>query len=93
VRFNFGARPKRDRGPQRHRVQSDLQDSPRIPPSQKKEHLKTVNLHAKSNFEKGDVGRVQGHAVVKINATDKGAGIVTALQDIRAGSNGWFEAA
>ena len=53
--------------------------------------MKTVNLHAKDNFEKGDLGRVRVHSVMKIDATSKGTGIVIALQDIRAGSNGWFE--
>ena len=53
--------------------------------------MKTVNLHAKTDFEKGDVGRVYGHTVVKAEADEKGEGMVTALQDVRAGDNGWFE--
>ena len=53
--------------------------------------VKTVNLHAKSDFEKGDRGRIQGHTVVKADTAAKGEGIVTALQDVRAGGNGWFE--
>jgi len=53
--------------------------------------VKTVNLHAKTDFEKGDVGRVYGHTVVKAEADVKGEGMVTALQDVRAGDNGWFE--
>ena len=51
----------------------------------------TVNLHAVSDFEKGDVGRVTGHSVTK---TDHGAledGFVVALQSVKAGTNGWFE--
>ena len=51
----------------------------------------TINLHAVSDFEKGDVGRVTGHTVTK---TDHGAladGFVVALQSVKAGSNGWFE--
>ena len=53
--------------------------------------MKTLNLHAKSDFEKGDRGRIHGHTVVKADAAAKGEGIVTALQDVRAGGNGWFE--
>jgi hypothetical protein len=56
----------------------------------------TINLHALTDFEKGDVGRVTGHRVTKVGhpvdhhpgATDD---LVIALQDVKAGSHGWFE--
>ena len=52
----------------------------------------TINLHAKGDFEKGDVGQVSGHVVSKITpGLSKGASLVTALQDVKAGANGWFE--
>jgi hypothetical protein len=51
----------------------------------------TINLHAKSDFDKGDVGRVTGHQVTKVDGLEKGSSLVTALQAIRAGENGWFE--
>ncbi len=57
------------------------------------ESMKTRNLHAKSDFEKGDQGHVQGHAVVKVDPSERRLGIATAtaLQEVRAGANGWFE--
>jgi hypothetical protein len=51
----------------------------------------TINLHAKSDFDKGDVGRVSGHTVTKTSGFEKGASLVTALQNVSAGRNGWFE--
>lgn len=50
-----------------------------------------INLHALSDFEKGDVGTVSGHTVVKVQQTTQIAGVVVALQGVKAGSNGWFE--
>lgn len=50
-----------------------------------------INLHAKSDFEKGDMGRVSGHAVTKVEGPQKGASLVAAMQDVKAGMNGWFE--
>jgi hypothetical protein len=50
-----------------------------------------TNLVAKHDFNKGDVGRVNGYTVVKTDAADKGATVVVALQDVKAGLNGWFE--
>ena len=51
----------------------------------------TINLQAVTDFEKGDVGRVNGHRVTKIDHTALVEGLVVALQDVRAGSHGWFE--
>jgi hypothetical protein len=51
----------------------------------------TLNLHAKTDFQKGDVGRVAGHLVTKTDAASGGGALVTALQDVKAGTNGWFE--
>jgi hypothetical protein len=51
----------------------------------------TINLHAKTDFEKGDVGRVTGHTVVKIVHHEAAGGFVVALQSVSAGTNGWFE--
>jgi len=51
----------------------------------------TVNLHAVTDFEKGDVGRVNGHRVTRVDQRALSDGLVVALQDVRAGSNGWFE--
>jgi hypothetical protein len=53
--------------------------------------LMTINLHAKSDFKKGDLGRVSGHVVTKTTTSDKRGSLVTALQDVTAGNNGWFE--
>jgi hypothetical protein len=49
------------------------------------------NLNAKTDFNKGDVGRVYGHRVIKTDASDNGESVVVALQDVKAGMNGWFE--
>ncbi len=51
----------------------------------------TINLQAVTNFDKGDVGQVIGHRVTKVDLPEQTAGVVIALQDVRAGSNGWFE--
>ncbi len=53
----------------------------------------TRNLHAKDDFEKGDIGYVRGPLVSKAtgSAVPAGSNPVTALQDVRAGMNGWFE--
>ena len=51
----------------------------------------TVNLQAVTDFEKGDLGRVTGHRVTKVDEPTVAEGLVVALQDVRAGSNGWFE--
>ena len=52
----------------------------------------TINLHAVSDFEKGDVGRVTtGHNVIKADHGALADGLVVALQNVKAGSNGWFE--
>jgi hypothetical protein len=50
-----------------------------------------INLNAKSDFEKGDLGRVAGHTVTRTGSTEKGRGIVMATQDVKAGMNAWFE--
>ena len=51
----------------------------------------TINLQAVTDFEKGDVGRVTGHRVTRVDQPALAEGLVVALQDVRAGSNGWFE--
>ena len=51
----------------------------------------TINLHAVSNFEKGDVGRVNGHTVTKAAHGALADGFVVALQSVKAGTNGWFQ--
>ena len=51
----------------------------------------TINLHAVSDFEKGDLGRVNGHTVVKADHGALADGFVVALQSVKAGTNGWFE--
>ena len=43
----------------------------------------TVNLHAVSDFEKGDVGRVDGHTVVKADHGTLEDGFVIALQSVK----------
>jgi rhodanese-related sulfurtransferase len=52
-----------------------------------------VNLHARDAFEKGDIGCATGHRVSRAteSETPKGSNLVTALQDVKAGMNGWFE--
>jgi hypothetical protein len=51
----------------------------------------TINLHAVTDFEKGDVGRVTAHRVTRIDNPGGTDGLVVALQPVKAGSNGWFE--
>ncbi len=51
----------------------------------------TVNLHTKTDFQKGDLGRVAGHVVTRVETPVPGEHYVVALQDIAAGSHGWFE--
>ena len=53
----------------------------------------TVNLHARDDFEKGDIGYTVRHEVRKAteSTTPPGSNVVTALQDVKAGANGWFE--
>ena len=51
----------------------------------------TINLHAVTDFEKGDVGRVHGHKVSRVDQPALTDGLVIALQSVKAGSNGWFE--
>jgi hypothetical protein len=53
----------------------------------------TVNLHARDDFAKGDIGYVTGHRVSKATQPEtlKGSKLVIALQDVKAGTNGWFE--
>jgi hypothetical protein len=53
--------------------------------------MRTINLHARTDFEKGDIGRVSGHAATKVDPALKADGLVIALHDVRAGTNGWFE--
>jgi hypothetical protein len=53
----------------------------------------TRNLHARDDFNKGDIGYVRGHVVTKATGSvvPAGSSAVTALQDVRAGMNGWFD--
>ena len=53
----------------------------------------TRNLQARDNFEKGDVGSATGHEVSRTTQPHAPAGSyrVIALQDVKAGTNGWFE--
>ena len=53
----------------------------------------TVNLQARDDFNKGDIGHAIGHRVSKATGaqTLKGSNLVTALQEVKAGTNGWFE--
>ena len=53
----------------------------------------TRNLQARDDFEKGDVGCATGHKVIKTTqpGTPMGSFRVTALQHVKAGTNGWFE--
>jgi hypothetical protein len=50
-------------------------------------------LHARVDFDKGDIGYVGGYEVSKATEPEilKGSNLVTALQDVKAGTNGWFE--
>jgi hypothetical protein len=53
----------------------------------------TRNLQARDDFKKGDAGCVTGHVVRRTTQprTSTGSFLVTALQDVKAGTNGWFE--
>jgi hypothetical protein len=51
----------------------------------------TINLHAVTDFETGDLGRVSGHRVTRVQEPVLTDGLVIALQAVKAGSNGWFE--
>ena len=53
----------------------------------------TRNLQARDDFEKGDVGCATGHKVIKAkpSGAPTGSFLVTALQAVKAGTNGWFE--
>ena len=53
----------------------------------------TRNLQAQDDFEKGDIGYMRGHLVSKAreSGTPIGSSPVTALQDVKAGTHGWFE--
>jgi hypothetical protein len=51
----------------------------------------TVNLHAVNTFGKGDIGRISGHTAIKTDQRTAEAGMVVALHEVKAGSNGWFE--
>ena len=53
----------------------------------------TRNLQAQEDFEKGDVGCATGHNVTRAPkaGTPTGSFLVTALQDVKAKTNGWFE--
>ena len=53
----------------------------------------TRNLQSQDDFEKGDVGCATGHKVIRTTGpgTPMGSFRVTALQHVKAGTNGWFE--
>jgi hypothetical protein len=53
----------------------------------------TVNLQARDDFDNGDIGHVIGHRVSKATGAEtlKGSNLVTALQEVKVGTNGWFE--
>jgi hypothetical protein len=53
----------------------------------------TRKLQAREDFEKGDVGCVIGNKVSKPTQPGRPVGsvLVTALQDVKAGTEGWFE--
>jgi hypothetical protein len=53
----------------------------------------TRNLQARDDFRKGDIGYVRGHVVRKAteSVAPVGSHPVTALQDVTAGTNGWFD--
>ena len=50
----------------------------------------TINLHAIVDFKKGDSGHASGHQVMKSAAQPQVTFPVIALQDVKAGTNGWF---
>jgi hypothetical protein len=49
----------------------------------------TRNLHARDDFEQGDIGYVRGHLVSK--APTRGDSRHGSLQNVKAGMNGWFD--
>jgi hypothetical protein len=51
----------------------------------------TINLLAINAFHKGDVGRISGHVAIKTDPHASPPGSVVALQDIKAGTSGWFD--
>jgi hypothetical protein len=51
----------------------------------------TINLLAVVDFKKGDFGFVVGHRVRKAVLEPTGTHFVIAMQDIKAGTPGWFE--
>ncbi len=53
--------------------------------------MATINLHARTDFKKGDAGRVSGHIVARVDGPKQGERLAVALQDIKAGENGWFD--
>jgi cell division GTPase FtsZ len=74
------------------RVQAEVAPATQARPlSRDRMQAVTINLHAKTDFEKGDIGRISGHEVIRVDGSEKGQGLATALQDVRAGTNGWFE--
>jgi hypothetical protein len=53
----------------------------------------TRNLQAREDFKRGDVGCAMGHKVSRTTEPSApfGSFLVTALQDVKAGTSGWFE--
>jgi hypothetical protein len=53
----------------------------------------TRNLQAQEDFKKGDVGCATWHKVSRTTQLGRplGSFLVTALRDVKAGTNGWFE--
>ncbi len=53
----------------------------------------TVNLHARDDFEKGDISYAIGHRGSRATEprTLHESNVVAALQDVKAGMNGWFD--
>jgi hypothetical protein len=52
-----------------------------------------VNLNARDDFAKGDRGYVIGHQAFKTTGLrpPNASRLVTALQDVKAGANAWFD--
>jgi hypothetical protein len=53
----------------------------------------TINLQARTDFTKGDYGRIVGHIVSRIDTPKPGERVAIALSEVRAGENAWFEIA
>lgn len=53
----------------------------------------TINLQAKTDFTKGDYGRIVGHIISRTDNPKGGGRIAIALSEVRAGENAWFELA